>query len=118
MISVAVSLCVAAGGAPGWGSGGGEIRIRRHHTCMSDPWQQLELNPLNENFGSWFERVLDRPFPHTFRGFMPSALFAVANSCILSKPKGFYEKLLVELQTPNPEVGHFFERSWSYIFED
>jgi hypothetical protein len=49
---------------------------------------------------------------------MPSGLFAVANSRILSKPKEFYERLLAELQTPNPEVGHFFERSWSYIFDD
>lgn len=94
-----------------------KFRIQRHRTNENDEWQQLDVNPRNENFGAWFERVLGRSFPNLFRGFMPGGLFAVANSCILSKPKECYEKLLAELQTSNPEVGHFFERSWSYIFE-
>ena len=89
-------------------------RFRLHQYCN----QPLEPNLYNENFGTWFERVLGRTFPNPYKGFMPGALFAVSNSRILSKPKEFYEKLLLELKTPNPEVAHFFERSWRYIFED
>lgn len=46
-----------------------------------------------------------------------SANFSVHKSIILKKPKIFYENLLRFVDYhPNPEEGHYFERSWNFIF--
>jgi hypothetical protein len=34
---------------------------------------------------------------------------------IQKRPREFYEKLIGELQTQNPEVGHYIERAWPLI---
>lgn len=45
------------------------------------------------------------------------AIFSVHKSLILKKPKIFYEHLLRFVDYhDNPEEGHFFERSWNFIF--
>ena len=45
------------------------------------------------------------------------AIFSVHKSLILKKPKIFYEHLIRFIDYhPNPEEGHFFERSWHFIF--
>jgi len=45
------------------------------------------------------------------------AMFSVHKSIILKKPKIFYEHLLRFIDYhPNPEEGHYFERSWYFIF--
>ena len=47
------------------------------------------------------------------------AIFSVKKSCILKKPKIFYENLLRYIDYhPNPEEGHFFERTWYFIFHN
>lgn len=44
-------------------------------------------------------------------------IFSVRRECILSRPKEYYKRLLDYMpKTNNPEVGHYFERSWFYIF--
>jgi hypothetical protein len=45
------------------------------------------------------------------------AIFSVKRECILSRPKKYYQMLLDYIpHDSNPEVGHYFERSWFYIF--
>jgi len=45
------------------------------------------------------------------------AIFSIHKSIILKKPKIFYEHLIRFVDYhPNPEEGHFFERSWHFIF--
>ncbi len=47
------------------------------------------------------------------------AKFSVPRHKIQRHPKAFYKHLLAALPaTDNPEVGHYMERSWYYIFED
>lgn len=76
-------------------------------------------NKNNETFGQWFRRCTKMtylPPKHEFK-WIVAANFAVKNSTILSKPKEYYRSLLDEFDDSSaPEVGHFFERSWYYIF--
>jgi hypothetical protein len=44
------------------------------------------------------------------------AIFSVRKEAILKRSKEYYEQLLSQLTTDNPEIGHFIERSWYYIF--
>lgn len=70
------------------------------------------------SFGEWFTRNVD-PTPFTTQTHIYwwiSALFAIrANQLAKAHPKTYYEELIAQLQHLDPEVGHFFERSWVYI---
>jgi hypothetical protein len=46
------------------------------------------------------------------------AIFSVSKNKILSRTKNFYKNLLEdqELNTLNPEIAHYYERSWALIF--
>lgn len=83
------------------------------------PKTPVTPNARNENFGQWFERCLGRPIPqqNVFK-WIAAGTFAVRNDRILKHPKAFYEMLIAEVNDcNNPETGHFFERSWYYIFQ-
>jgi hypothetical protein len=43
-------------------------------------------------------------------------LILVSREDILKRPKEFYKKLRDELSHPNPETGHYTERTWKHIF--
>lgn len=45
-----------------------------------------------------------------------NACFGVSVDRILSNDKSKYERIIKELETPNPECGHYCERLWYYIF--
>ena len=46
-----------------------------------------------------------------------NGIFSVKREAILSRSKEYYEELIKLLtHSSSPEVGHFFERSWFYIF--
>lgn len=65
-------------------------------------------------FGKWFEHHFgDLKIQHVFYG----GIFSVSKEDILQHPKSYYENLIKELNNdPNPEVGHYFERSWEAVF--
>jgi hypothetical protein len=45
------------------------------------------------------------------------SILGIHKKHILQKPKKYYENLMKELEvSSNPEVGHYFERSWNAIF--
>jgi hypothetical protein len=68
-------------------------------------------------FGKWFGTNVGPDFPlsEDFKVYL-GAVFAVKRECILVRSREYYEGILQQLQTPNPEIGHFMERSWYYIF--
>jgi len=66
-------------------------------------------------FGDWFIKYVNNEFPKQFIWYT-GAVFAVRKSNILRRNKQFYETLLKQHKTQNPEVAHFLERSWYYIF--
>ena len=49
--------------------------------------------------------------------FVTGSIFAIDKKNILQHPLIYYIKLILELQSHNPEAGHFLERSWAAVFE-
>jgi len=90
----------------------------QHHTSSSpennhiNPETALEPSKIRP-FGRWFqEKIGGYPLRHvSYNGIL-----SVSKKDVLQRPKSFYENLLEELNHPNPEVGHYLERSWQAIF--
>jgi hypothetical protein len=80
------------------------------------------LVPKDElGFRTWFKTYVDVDSTYTDidNGIKLwwGGVFSVRCECILSRPKEYYKRLLDYIpKTNNPEVGHYFERSWFYIF--
>lgn len=71
----------------------------------------------NENYGEWYTRVVQQPFPHYYFYVYPNAIFALKGSAILRYPRELYIRLLEEVDKEiNPEAGHYIERTWSKLF--
>ncbi len=76
----------------------------------------LEREKENLNFGQWMEKYVDKVETNNFR-WNVGAIFCVSKNKILSRKIEYYrDTLRPQLQTLNPEVGHYFERAWYYIF--
>lgn len=65
-------------------------------------------------FGKWFEHYFkDIIIQHVSY----NSIFALNKNHILQHPKEYYIKLIKQLENScNPEVGHYFERSWEAVF--
>ena len=71
-------------------------------------------NPIT--FLEWFKSNIDINYPNPIY-FYCNAIFAVKKENILNKPVEYYKKLILEVNHHiNSTEGHFFERSWYYIF--
>jgi hypothetical protein len=67
-------------------------------------------------FIDWFKNNIQPDYPNPINIFT-NAIFAVKKELILKHPKEYYERLISEVNHHiNPAEGHFFERSWFYIF--
>lgn len=89
-----------------------EYKITNEANFKKNPDQKLTpslIRPLSR----WFETR----FPYE-EFTCPSGRGTVAASRkdILSKPKSHYQTLFDEISVKNPEVGHYFERTWAHIF--
>jgi len=92
--------------------------IIQSHTSSSpennllNPEAKLEPSKIRP-FGRWLNATMGLyPLKHvSYNGIL-----SVSKRDVLQRPKSFYENLLEELNHPNPEVGHYIERSWQVIF--
>ena len=67
-------------------------------------------------FIDWFRKNISESYPNPISIYY-NAIFAVKKELILAHPKEYYETLRKEVHYDiNPMEGHFFERSWYYIF--
>lgn len=67
-------------------------------------------------FIDWFKQFIQPTYPNPMHIYT-NALFAVKKELILKHPIEYYKKLIKEVEyNVNPVEGHFFERSWYYIF--
>jgi len=67
-------------------------------------------------FKDWFQKNI-KTIPKKELFHYPFALFAVTKEQIQTHPKEYYENLIKEVNWDiNPIEGHYFERSWYYIF--
>lgn len=77
------------------------------------------LYPKEElGFTQWFKKYIDNEYDiNSGITFWMGAIFSVSKELIQARPKEYYQMLLDLIpKTHNPEVGHYFERSWFYIF--
>ena len=74
---------------------------------------KLELSKYRP-YGVWYDHYLKDKEAYTLSFY---GIFSVAKEDILQYPKSYYENLIQDLShSSNPEVGHYFERSWVAIF--
>jgi hypothetical protein len=67
-------------------------------------------------FINWFKANVDPNYPNPIKIYH-NAIFAVKKEYIINKPIEYYKKLILEVNHHvNSTEGHFFERSWYYIF--
>jgi hypothetical protein len=67
-------------------------------------------------FIEWFKKNINVDYPTPIRIY-PNGIFAVRKELILNKPIEYYQNLISEVNHHvNSTEGHFFERSWYYIF--
>lgn len=70
--------------------------------------------------GQFWEHIYSSPHPKSIQ-FVQGALFGVTRAAIHRRPRSFYENLLryfEDLNSRNPEEGHYMERFWYSIFTD
>lgn len=80
---------------------------------LVNPETKLEASRIRP-YGKWYEHHFDGV---DIEYVSYSGIFAVSREDILKKSKRYYENLIEELsRSSNPEVGHYFERSWVAIF--
>jgi len=86
-----------------------------------DEWKGiLNKNKYDLNLDQWIKKFVEPNMDEYTLSkkiyWKPGAIFTIPKNKILSRPIEFYEILLNQLDNINPEEGHFFERSWYYIF--
>lgn len=97
-----------------------------HHMCCWDKeWNlingtyYLYHNYKNNNrvtFIEWFKSNININYPNPIQIYC-NAIFSIRKEYIINKPVEYYKKLLLEVNHHiDPSEGHFFERSWYYIF--
>lgn len=78
-----------------------------------------DLHPCELNFYEWFTRYISKDVdPRGEITWYMGATFSVKSERIHTRSKEYYEELLKQFPKgqSNPEIGHFFERSWYYMF--
>jgi hypothetical protein len=87
--------------------------------CSTSPENSKEnsecaMNPASVRpFGAWYDQFFKGV---TVQHVNYMGILGVQREHIVQTPKQKYELLLEELQDPNDEVAHYFERSWAAIF--
>ena len=70
------------------------------------------------SFIDWFKININTSYPNPIKIYS-NAIFSVKKEFILKNTKEYYENLILNVNFhDNPAEGHFFERSWYYIFKD
>jgi hypothetical protein len=98
-----------------------------HKTCWSNDWNLLDndkyyLQDCYKNnkpliFEEWFTTNINSNYPNPIHIYC-NGIFAVTKELILKHPIDYYKKLILEVNHHiNSTEGHFFERSWYYIFD-
>lgn len=94
-----------------WGSHRYEKNFRLDVYCT-----KLEKERDNLNFSQWMDKYVEVLKSNTIR-LKYNGIFGVSKNKILSRKLEYYKDTLrPQLQSFNPEVGHYFERAWFYIF--
>ena len=97
---------------------GNNIHFDKEWNLREDGYY-LENNYKDNNqitFLEWFKTNIDINYPNPIMIYC-NAIFAVKKENIINKPIEYYKRLLLQVNHHiNSTEGHFFERSWYYIF--
>ena len=67
-------------------------------------------------YSKWYENMFGNVNTES-KCFTQNSMFGITKETILSKPKSYYENLLLQVNKHhNHETVHFFERSWETVF--
>lgn len=92
--------------------------------CWDPEWNFRELfynkkenyKHVKITFWDWFTKNVSEKYPNPIKIYH-NAVFAVKKELILQHPITYYENLINQVNHHiNPMEGHFFERSWYYVF--
>lgn len=68
-------------------------------------------------FIDWFKKHINLEYPNPINIYT-NGIFSVKKELILNRSLEYYKNLILQLNHHiNPAEGHFFERSWYYIFQ-
>jgi hypothetical protein len=93
-------------------------------TFMIDEYEITSEENKRRNPGTTLEPAQVRPFGNWIKARFPGeeltcigyrGVAVASREDIHKRPREFYEKLIGELQSQNPEVGHYIERAWPLI---
>lgn len=78
-------------------------------------------NIENLCFKDWLKKYIDVDIDNYYKEdellyCKYGGIFSIKKENILSRSINYYKNLIYQLYYKNPEVGHYFERSWYYIF--
>lgn len=80
-------------------------------------YHKEDLYPANMTYGDWFTQYVQPKFPEPCIWWI-SAIFSINTNIITNKPKEYYDNLFKTIPGHSaPEVAHFFERAWYYVFQ-
>ncbi len=89
-----------------------EWNLRNNGYILKDNYK--DNKPIT--FFEWFKNNIDINYPNPIKIYV-AGIFAVKKEIILNKPIEYYMNLIKEVNHHiNSTEGHFFERSWFYIF--
>jgi hypothetical protein len=84
-----------------------------------DKWKNIDMQIVEMNFMEWLDILEIKDIETKLNNyiFSPHGIFFVSKKLILSRSLEFYKKLIKYIDNHNnPEYGHYFERSWYFIF--
>jgi len=86
---------------------------------LRDGEYYLKNNYKNNNyitFIDWFKKNINSEYPNPIHIYA-NGIFAIKKELIIMNSKNYYKKLRLQINHHiDPAEGHFFERSWYYIF--
>jgi hypothetical protein len=94
------------------------IHFDKEWNLRTDGWFLKDNYKNNQpiTFLEWFTKNINNTYPNPLI-FYCNAIFALKKELILSNSIDYYKKLILEVNHHiNSTEGHFFERSWYYIF--
>ena len=90
--------------------------IALHENNKISTWRNQPLETVSEDFFEWYNLYIDPEPINPLYLIYFQANFAVKKQDIYSRNRFYYQNIMNQLNTNNPEVGHFLERCWYYIF--
>jgi hypothetical protein len=90
-----------------------------HYGKWEKELEEGKMMKAKKSFVDWCKEVLNISLDNGPIFYGPGATFSVSKRLIYNRPLEFYKYLMSFLENhPNPEEGHYLERTWVYIFCD